>query len=130
MAKKPPTDTPATGRRRAAFTRGLDAEAAASALLAAQGFAIIASRVRTPLGEIDLIARRDDLLLFIEVKARAGLEAAAESVSKRQRRRIVAAAEVFLAQHPELAGLDMRLDAVLVAPGAQPLHLPGAFEAE
>lgn len=116
--------------RQAAFTRGVDAESVAAALFEADGFVILARRVRTPRGEIDLVARRADLLVFIEVKARASLHSAAESILARQRRRIVGAAEVFLARHPELAGLEMRLDAVLVAPGAAPLHLAGAFEAE
>ncbi|MBS7543584.1 YraN family protein [Ancylobacter oerskovii] len=113
-----------------AFSRGMDAEDAAARLLARQGFDVLARRVRTPRGEIDLIARRGNLLLFVEVKARAGLRAAAESLLLRQRRRIAAAAEVYLAAHPELAGLDMRLDVVLLAPGRAPVHLPGAFEAE
>lgn len=120
----------ANDARRAAFARGVDAEAAASALLIAQGFSLIATRVRTPRGEIDLVARRESLLLFVEVKARARLDAAAESILPRQRRRIVEAAEIFLADHPEYAGLDMRLDVVLVAPNRPPVHLPNAFEAE
>ncbi|GAB4070104.1 YraN family protein [Ancylobacter sonchi] len=113
-----------------AFSRGVAAEETAARLLAEQGFAILARRVRTPRGEIDLIARREDLLLFVEVKARSGLRAAAESVLVRQRRRIAAAAEVWLAAHPEFAALDMRLDVVLLAPGRAPVHLPGAFEAD
>jgi putative endonuclease len=120
----------ARARRQAAFTRGLAAEAAAAALFEAEGFAILERRARTPRGEIDLVARRDGLVVFIEVKARASLRFAAESILLRQRRRIVGAAEIYLSRHPELAGLDMRLDVVLVAPGAPPLHLPGAFEAE
>lgn len=116
--------------RRAAFSRGVEAEAAAARLLERQGFAILARRVRTKGGEIDLIARNDELLLFVEVKARSGLRAAAESVLPRQRQRIVAAAEIYLAGHPELAGLDMRLDVILCAPGHAPVHLPGAFEAQ
>lgn len=116
--------------RRAAFTRGLEAEATAAALFEADGFVILHKRVRTPRGEIDLVARRAELLVFVEVKARLSLRSAAESILPRQRRRIVGAAEIFLARHPELAGLDMRLDVVLVAPGTPPLHLPGAFEAE
>ncbi len=101
-----------------------------AALLAAKGFSIVATRVRTPRGEIDLVARRESLLLFVEVKARARIDTAAESILPRQRRRIVEAAEIFLARHPEYAGLDMRLDVVLVAPGRPPVHLAGAFEAE
>ena len=117
-------------RRRAAFTRGLAAEAAAAALFEADGFIILERRARTPRGEIDLVARRGDLVVFIEVKARASLRFAAESILLRQRRRIVGAAEIYLARHAELAGLDVRLDVVLVAPDGPPLHLPGAFEAE
>ncbi|MDR6952614.1 putative endonuclease [Ancylobacter sp. 3268] len=113
-----------------AFSRGIDAEEAAARLLVHQGFNILARRVRTPRGEIDLVARREGLLLFVEVKARSGLRAAAESLLIRQRRRIAAAAEIYLAAHPELAGLDMRLDVVLLAPGRAPMHLPGAFEAD
>ncbi|WP_248310302.1 YraN family protein [Bosea sp. 117] len=120
----------ATERRRAAFARGIDAEAAASALLAAQGFSILATRIRTPRGEIDLVARNETLLLFVEVKARANIDAAALSILPRQRRRIAQAAEIFLAGRPELAALDMRFDAVLIAPRSAPVHLPGAFEAE
>lgn len=116
--------------RRAAFARGVDAEATAAALFERDGFTVLARRVRTPRGEIDLVARRDGLLVFIEVKARSSLYSAAESILPRQRRRIAGAAEIFLARNPELAGLDMRLDVVLVAPNGPPLHLAGAFEAE
>ena len=119
-----------TEKRRAAFTRGVDAEAAASALLMAQGFTIVAQRVRTPRGEIDLIAVRDTLLIFVEVKARASLTAAAESILPRQRKRIAAAAEIYLGLHPEYAGFDMRLDVILIAPNAAPVHMAGAFEVE
>ena len=119
-----------TEKRRAAFTRGMDAEAAASALLVAQGFTIIAQRVRTPRGEIDLIAVRETLLIFVEVKARASLTVAAESILPRQGKRIAAAAEIFLASNPAYAGFDMRLDVILIAPNAAPQHLAGAFEAE
>ncbi|WP_246252315.1 YraN family protein [Ancylobacter pratisalsi] len=119
-----------TEARRAAFTRGVDAEARAARLLEAKGFTVIATRVRTARGEIDLIARTSELLIFVEVKARASLTAAAESISPRQRKRIIGAAEVFLAGHPDYAGMDMRLDVVLVAPGRVPVHMPGAFEAE
>ncbi len=119
-----------TERRRAAFSRGLAAEERACAVLQGLGFTIIGRRVRTPLGEIDLIARTATLLLFVEVKARSSLTGAAHAILPRQRRRIAAAAEAYLAGHPELAGLDMRLDVILIAPGRAPVHLAGAFEAE
>ena len=82
------------------------------------------------MGEIDLVVKRGQLIAFVEVKARAQLEAAAEAVLPRQRRRIIAAAEARLAAHPEHAGYDMRFDAVLVAPGRMPQHIVSAFEAD
>ncbi|MFS8036042.1 YraN family protein [Xanthobacter sp. AM11] len=117
-------------KRRAAHARGLAAEARAAALLTALGFAVLAQRVRTPAGEIDLIVRRDDLLVFCEVKLRADLAGAAFSLQPRQRRRIAAAAEAFLAAHPELCHLDMRFDVVLLARTGAAEHLAGAFELE
>lgn len=117
-------------RRRAAHDRGLQAETRAAALLGARGFDIIARRVRTKAGEIDLIARQGDLLVFCEVKQRADIADAAYSILPRQRRRIAAAAEAYLAAHPELATLNMRFDAVLIARTGAAEHLPGAFEAE
>ncbi|MFK8254083.1 YraN family protein [Ancylobacter terrae] len=122
-------ESPAPART-AAFARGLAAEAAAATLLERQGFTVLARRVRTPRGEIDLIARRAGLVVFVEVKARARIDYAAESIGARQRRRIAGAAEIWLAAHPELAGLDLRFDVVLAAPGRAPQHLPGAFEAD
>ena len=119
-----------TEARRTAFSRGVDAESVAARLLEAQGFALVAQRVRTPRGELDLVMRRDTLLVFCEVKARARLEAAAESLQLRQRRRIAEAAEIFLARHPEFDGFDIRLDVVLVVPGRAPVHLPAAFETD
>ena len=94
----------------------------------AKGFRIVARRWKSPVGEIDLIARRGRLLVFAEVKARARLDDAAESLSERQRRRIAAAAEIWLAANPDDAVRDIRFDAILVAPGRLPRHIPAAFE--
>ncbi|HSI42670.1 MAG TPA: YraN family protein [Xanthobacteraceae bacterium] len=123
-------DAPPAPARTAAFARGVAAEAAAAALFEAAGFAVLARRARTPLGEIDLVVRRGGLVVFVEVKARARLALAAESLGPRQRRRIAAAAEVFLAARPELDGLDARFDVVLVDPRGVPRHLPAAFRAD
>lgn len=125
-----PAASPATALRRAIDQSGREAEARAARLLDRAGFAILAMRVRTKAGEIDLIARRADLLVFCEVKLRATLDGAAFAVTERQRRRICAAAEIFLADHPELDALDMRFDAVLVSRDGRTIHLEGAFEAE
>jgi putative endonuclease len=95
----------------------------------ARGYRILARRFRTPVGEIDIVAGRRNTLLFIEVKARDTLDAAAEAVTARNKQRIVAAAEFWLSQHPDDVTRDMRFDAVLVAPGKLPRHIPGAFDA-
>ena len=115
--------------RQAAFRVGISAESRAAALLIAKGFRILARRWRSPLGEIDIVARRRQLLVFAEVKARATLDEAAESVNQRQRRRIAAAAEIWLAANPDNMISDVRFDAILVAPGKIPRHVPAAFEA-
>ena len=70
------------------------------------------------------------MLLFVEVKARAQLDDAAESVLPRQQRRIAAAAAAWLARHPGDVDSYIRFDVVLVAPGRIPRHIQAAFEAE
>src|SRR5262245_63435169 len=103
-------------QRQVAFRLGLSAETRAAALLMAKGFRIVARRWKSPVGEIDLVARRRRLLVFVEVKARAAFDDAAEAVTERQRRRIVAAAQAWLARHGGDLDCDNRFDAVLVVP--------------
>lgn len=112
----------------AAFGLGISAESRAAAWLIAHGYRILARRFRSPMGEIDIIAARRYTLIFVEVKARGSLDEAAESITPRQKQRIAAAAEIWLADNPVPAIRDMRFDAILVAPGKLPRHIPGAFE--
>ncbi|HEX5509711.1 MAG TPA: YraN family protein [Pseudolabrys sp.] len=119
---------PPRPERLAAFRTGISAETRAAAFLLAKGYRILARRWKSPAGEIDLVARRRQLLIFVEVKARAKLDDAAESITPRQRGRIAAAAEIWLARHPDETVLDIRFDAMLVAPGKLPRHIPAAFE--
>jgi putative endonuclease len=121
---------PPAPERQVAFKLGLSAENRAAALLIAKGFRIVARRFRSPAGEIDIVAKRGPLLIFVEVKARARLDDAAWSVTERQKRRIASAASAWLADHPDDATCDMRFDAVLVAPRSLPRHITGAFETE
>src|SRR5260370_41949488 len=79
--------------RQVAFRLGISAESRAAAFLIAKGFRILARRWRSPVGEIDIIARRRQLLVFVEVNARERLDDPAWSVTDRQRLRIAAAAE-------------------------------------
>jgi putative endonuclease len=115
--------------RVAAFRVGISAESRAAAYLIAKGYRIVARRFRTPVGEIDIVARRRKVLVFVEVKARNKLDDAAEAVTDRSKLRIVAAAEYWLSQHPDDVMSEMRFDAVLVAPGKMPRHIAAAFEA-
>jgi putative endonuclease len=122
----PPVKT-ASPARVAAFRTGLSAES--RAYLMAKGYRILAKRFRTPYGEIDIVARRRNLLAFVEVKARASLDDAAYAVTPRQQRRIIDAAQAWLMAHPEHGNFDLRFDAVLIAPRRLPRHLLAAFDA-
>ena len=116
--------------RVAAFGLGISAESRAAAYLVAKGFRILSRRWKSPLGELDIVARRRKLLVFVEVKARATLDAAAESIDARTQRRIASAAEAWLATYPQPNVTDMRFDAMLVAPGKMPRHIQAAFESQ
>ena len=108
---------------------GLSAESRAAAYLVAKGYRIVARRFRSPVGEIDIVARRRGVLVFVEVKARSTLDDAAEvAVCRASSSGSPAAAGAWLAAHPEDADSDIRFDAVLVAPGRIPRHIPAAFE--
>src|SRR3954454_11776106 len=120
---------PASLARVAAFRTGLSAEARAAAYLMAKGYRILAKRFRTPYGEIDIVARRRNLLAFVEVKARASLDEAAYAVTPRNQRRIIDAAQAWLMTHPEHADFEMRFDVMLIAPKRLPRHLLAAFDA-
>jgi putative endonuclease len=115
--------------RQAAFRLGLSAESRAAALLVAKGYRIVARRWRSPLGEVDIVARRRRSLVVIEVKARERLDDAAWSIGLRQRQRIIGAAEAWLAAHPNDAACDIRFDVMLVAPRRIPQHIANAFDA-
>src|ERR1700710_875195 len=125
----PPVERIAAPERVAAFRTGISAEARAAAYLMAKGYRILAKRFRSPYGEIDIVARRRNLLAFIEVKARASLDEAAYAVTPRQQRRIIAAPQVWLRTHPEHADFELRFGVVLIAPKRLPRHLLAAFDA-
>ena len=106
---------------------GRCAEGLAAWSLRLRGYRIVARRFRTPLGEIDLVARRGRLLAFVEVKARTDLEQALLALSPRQRQRTARAAELFLLRHPAYAGHTLRFDLVAVRPWRLPRHLVDAW---
>ncbi|HEY4254525.1 MAG TPA: YraN family protein [Roseomonas sp.] len=123
-----PDPKPARRRRGSlASARGADAEATAAALLAREGWALLARRVRTPAGEIDLVAERDGLLVFVEVKARPSFQDAAFALGVRQRARLLAAAEIWLARNAGHGAAGMRFDVILVAADGSARRIADAF---
>jgi putative endonuclease len=115
--------------RQAAFQVGVSAESRAAAYLAGRGYAIAARRFKSPVGEVDIVARRGPELVFVEVKARHRLDDAALSVTPRQQKRIVAAAEAWLADHPDDGTRDIRFDVILVSRNGRTQHIAAAFDA-
>lgn len=113
--------------RRKALRRGHLAEYLAALYLMAKGYRILAVRYRTKAGEIDLIARKRDLIACIEVKARASEHSAVFAVTGTAQHRIRAASDVWLARQPDPHRLSLRYDIVAVLPWRLPRHLPGAF---
>jgi len=111
----------------AAEARGRTAEARAEAVLAAEGFVALARRIRTPAGEIDLVMARDGLLVFVEVKARASLAAAAFSLGGRQTARLLAAGEWWLGQNPGQGAAGVRFDVLLMDGAGQVRRIADAF---
>ncbi|MCB5201513.1 YraN family protein [Neorhizobium sp. T786] len=114
-------------RRRKAERRGHVAEYAAALLLLLKGYRIVALRYRTKVGEIDLIARKGDLVVFVEVKARVGEREAVDAVSVTAQRRIRSASDVWLSRRADAARLSQRYDVVAVLPKRLPRHFPDAF---
>lgn len=113
-------------RRIAAERTGKRAEGLAALVMMTKGFAILERRFRTPVGEIDLIARRGRLLVFTEVKARATIEKGLVSVPYRSRRRIERAGENFLSRRRTLENCFIRYDLIIIAPWRW-RHVPAAW---
>ncbi|MGO9422334.1 YraN family protein [Roseiarcus sp.] len=128
MSARRPAD--AEARRRVAHLFGLKAETIAAILLTLKGYSIVARRYAANGGEIDLIARRGRAIAFVEVKARADLDAAADTITPGKRRRIARAARAWLSRNPWAVDFTLRGDAVFVAPGRLPRHLPAAYRLE
>ena len=114
-------------KRLRAYRKGFTSEWLAAAALLAKGYRIVAWRYRTKLGEIDLIARRGDLVLIVEVKARPTLAAAMDAVAFQSAQRIEGAADMWLSRQPDYARLSVRFDLVAVLPWRWPVHVENVF---
>ncbi len=113
-------------KRERAESWGRRAEALAALWLQLKGYRILARRVRTPAGEIDLVARRGRQVVFIEVKARGDMRGAAEALTVRGTRRIARASNFILARYLRRND-SARFDAVFIRPWRLPVHVEGAW---
>ncbi|MEN3792611.1 YraN family protein [Fulvimarina sp. MAC3] len=120
---------PGKAERRSRFRRGHIAEFRAALALMLKGFRISARRYKVKGGEIDLIARKGDLVAFVEVKARSSVQAAMEAVGPHAQRRIENAADHWLRHQADHARLSSRFDIVAVVPRRWPVHIPNAWTA-
>lgn len=116
-----------SARRRAHERLGRNAETIAIWWLRLRGYRILQRRLRTRVGEIDILARRGRLVVAVEVKARPDAIIGREAVGIRQQRRIARAAEQFLARQPGALQLGLRFDIVIVSPWRLPVHVRDAW---
>jgi putative endonuclease len=121
--------TPArSARGAAARLSGRRGEVLAALWLMAKGYRILGFRLKTPQGEIDLLALKGQVLAVVEVKKRLTLDEALEAVSADQRARLRRAGEMLAARRPALRKVAVRLDLIALAPGRRPRHSPDAWK--
>jgi len=112
--------------RRAAEASGRRGERIAAWWLRLKGWHILDKRVRTPAGEVDLVARKGNLIAFVEVKMRATSAELDFAIDERRLTRVAAAAEVLMPRYAG-PGDDIRVDVILLAPGTMPRHIENAW---
>lgn len=116
--------------RRLRERKGRRAENAAALWLQLKGYRILDRRARTPACEIDLIAVKKNMLVFIEVKSRRTQDAALESITPQLRGRLEQAARIWVTSRHKLQNHLWRFDLVLLSPGRFPRHMRDAWRAE
>ncbi|VXC85715.1 conserved hypothetical protein [Sphingomonas sp. AX6] len=113
-------------RRRVAEASGRTGETIAAWYLRIKGWRILATRVRTSAGEVDLVAKRGKLIAFVEVKSRATAGELDFAIDERRLARVAAAAEILGTRYAT-AGEDIRIDVILISPGMRPRHIENAW---
>lgn len=113
-------------QRQAADAVGRRGEDYAAAWLERRGWTTLARRVRTAAGEVDLVARRDRLVAFVEVKVRATAAELDHAIDEHRLARVAAAAELLMDRFAQ-AGDDIRVDVILLAPGCLPRQIENAW---
>ena len=119
---RPPNRNPIKTHKLKAHRRGRRAERVAIFWLRVKDYRIVARNLRLPQGEIDVVARRGRVLVFIEVKYRADIGLAQDAVTARQWQRIARAAAHFVGAQPALQDLRWRFDVMALAPYHWPRH--------
>ena len=114
-------------KRQLAEKCGRDGEARAAFWLKAKGWQIVDTRVKTPAGEIDLVARRGNVVAFIEVKWRRKRADLDHAIDEYRLSRVAAAVEAVAHRYSE-NGEDIRIDVILLAPGSLPRHIANAWQ--
>jgi putative endonuclease len=123
--------TPARrARGQIAHARGVGAEAAARAALQEDGSTILAQRLRTPAGEIDIVADKAGMLAIVEVKSRPTLTEAATALTPMQQARLIAACDIVLSEHPDWGPAGVRFDVLLVDGAGRVRRIADAFRQE
>lgn len=115
------------GNKVKTYEFGLLAEEAAAFFLMMKGYRILARRYKTPVGEVDLVARRGKKIVFVEVKARRRGEDALSSVTPHMQVRILRAAQHYISRNPSLVDYELRFDLIAFAPPFFLRHLDNAW---
>lgn len=113
-------------RRQLAERSGREGERRAAFWLRAKGWRVLAERLKTPRGEIDLVAKRAGVVAFVEVKWRRKSGDLDLAIDERRLARVAAAVECVAHEYAS-EGEDIRIDVILLAPGALPRHIANAW---
>ena len=127
MSEPQPDRAKRQGARREAQARGHKAETWAALFLLVKGYRVLERRFKTPVGEIDLIARKGCRIVFAEVKQRATVELCEAAVTAETRRRVRRAASWWMGRHPQYQDFEQSFDLVFVTRRRLPQHLPNAL---
>lgn len=114
-------------QKKTSYKIGVEAELAAIEYYAKFGFTLLKHRYKTKYGEIDLIFQKEDLIVFVEVKARKNLEHQ-ELITLKQQQRLFNTALLFMSEGQASRELELRFDVYISTPGAKPQILENAFD--
>ncbi len=118
--KSPPLKSPH-------WQKGWDAETVAITHFQQQGYTLLAHRLKTPFGEIDVLVETGGVLVVVEVKARKTMTIGLEAISLKQQQRLADAVSWFVAGHPEYNSHMIRFDCMVVMPNKQLMHVENAW---